>query len=728
MNPLDDLDPDLNHFNEFNECKFFSHREFNDKFSNSKNSLGIIHINIRSINKNLDEFLAFLSQLTFCFSVVILTETWLMSRSDWLEVEGLNGYHSIRSDRRGGGVSVLVRDDIKSSLINEWCINDDIFESCGVKLFIGKDTYYVMGVYRAPSSNIVTFNTNFFNVIDLLPISPNHVFIAGDFNLDISAVDPPESTNDYLDSFRSRYFLPAITVPTRVSDRSTTCIDQVWLNRVSDFESGVFPVEISDHYPIFVILNNSLNINDALIRVEFRCHSKRNIEKFICLVRNFASDFSNCPLSDISLKTKYFMDSIFDLYDKSCPINYKLVSPKKLHSPWVSNELLNKINHKHFLYKQLKRNLCSKDHYRSYRNALCTLIRSTKRNYYLNKFNYCRENTKKTWKCINSFLNKKRVNKCANLLVDDIEVSEPIQIANAFNSYFVNVAQDLANEIPVSGVDPLLFVPVQPNSFFCTPTTPCEIVEIINSFKNKGSDLSTVPPFIYKLIADIISVPLSNLINESFEQGIFPDILKVARVIPLFKSGVLHLLSNYRPISNLHFVSKIFERAMYRRLVDFIEKFEILFVNQFGFRKHRSTDDALIKFTDCIYDSFEKSNYSLSVFLDFSKAFDTIDHSILIKKLERFGIRGNSLRWFESYLSNRYQYVSIGSSLSQCLPILTGVPQGSILGPLLFLLYINDMNKCAPNINFFHFADDTSVVCTGSNLSNVFDVMDSELT
>ena len=154
MNPLDDLDPDLNHFNEFKECKFFSQREFNDKFSNSKNSLGIIHINIRSINKNLDEFLAFLSQLSFCFSVVILTETWLMSRSDWLEVEGLNGYHSIRSDRRGGGVSVLVRDDIKSSLINEWCINDDIFESCGVKLFIGKDTYYVMGVYRAPSSNI----------------------------------------------------------------------------------------------------------------------------------------------------------------------------------------------------------------------------------------------------------------------------------------------------------------------------------------------------------------------------------------------------------------------------------------------------------------------------------------------------------------------------------------------------------------------------------------------
>ena len=118
----------------------------------------------------------------------------------------------------------------------------------------------------------------------------------------------------------------------------------------------------------------------------------------------------------------------------------------------------------------------------------------------------------------------------------------------------------------------------------------------------------------------------------------------------------------------------------------------------------------------------------LVFFLDFSKAFDTVDHIILIRKLERFGIRGNSLRWFESYLSNRYQYVSIGSSLSQCLPILTGVPQGSILGPLLFLLYINDMNKCAPNIDFFHFADDTSVTCTGSNLSILYDVMNSELT
>ena len=146
-----------------------------------------------------------------------------------------------------------------------------------------------------------------------------------------------------------------------------------------------------------------------LIRVEFRCHSKRNTDNFVRLVRKFANDFANCPLTDISLKTKYFLDTIFELYDKTCPITYKSVSPKKYHSPWVSNELLNKINHKHFLYKKLKRNLCSKDHYRNYRNALCTFIRSAKRNYYLNKFDYCREDSKKTWKCINSFLNKKEL-------------------------------------------------------------------------------------------------------------------------------------------------------------------------------------------------------------------------------------------------------------------------------------------------------------------------------
>ena len=223
-----------------------------------------------------------------------------MSRTDWLELDGLTSFHTIRSDRRGGGVTVLVRDDIKSALIPEWCIYDESFESCGVKLFMGRDVYYIMGVYRAPSSNIASFNSKFSSVLDLLTYSPNHMLIAGDFNIDISINSPPETTGEYLDAFRSRYFLPAITIPTRVANSTATCIDQLWLNRVNDFECGVFPIDISDHYPIFIILNSAFDINNLLTRVEFRCHSELNIEKFIRSIEDFSADFSSCPLNDIS--------------------------------------------------------------------------------------------------------------------------------------------------------------------------------------------------------------------------------------------------------------------------------------------------------------------------------------------------------------------------------------------------------------------------------------------
>ena len=228
---------------------------------------------------------------------------------------------------------------------------------------------------------------------------------------------------------------------------------------------------------------------------------------------------------------------------------------------------------------------------------------------------------------------------------------------------------------------------------------------------------------IVKSSINAIVSPLCNIFNSSLEKGIFPNALKIAKVIPIYKNGSKNMLNNHRPISILSIFSKILEKIVYDKLTSFIEKHNILHNKQFGFRKGYSTTHALIELTDKIAKAFEKKHIVISLFLDLSKAFDCIDHSILLKKLKYYGIRGNAIQWFESYLCNRKQYVSVDNFNSEYKSISVGVPQGSNLGPLLFLLYINDLQYVSNILSVILFADDTSLFLSGKDpvaLNNLF--------
>ena len=261
---------------------------------------------------------------------------------------------------------------------------------------------------------------------------------------------------------------------------------------------------------------------------------------------------------------------------------------------------------------------------------------------------------------------------------------------------------------------------------FLAPVTPQEIESIIRSLnKKKSVGPDSIPVFLLKILSRHLAQPLAKIVNVSLQTGFSPDKLKVGKVNPMYRKGTCDNPSNYRPISILSALSKIFEKLMHQRLHKFFELFEILYPLQFGFRENRSTIQALLSLTESIKSSIDNGKFGCGIFLDLQKAFDTVNHEILLQKLERYGIRGNVLSWFQSYLSGRTQYVTVNGHVSDLLPITCGVPQGSVLGPLLFLIYVNDLPNVSKVMQFYLFADD--IYFNSDNLVYLQKIVNREL-
>ena len=357
-------------------------------------------------------------------------------------------------------------------------------------------------------------------------------------------------------------------------------------------------------------------------------------------------------------------------------------------------------------------------------------MRCAEKDYYAEKLRLQIGNLRKTWAVLSTLINNKPIhNDITALKADGVTTTDPTIIANRLNDYFANIGITLASTITASSVTFNKFMNNNyPNSFAVNFTTTAEIINTVNNFKSKlSAGHDNIPTTILKASIVNIAYPLACIINNSIREGIFPDSQKIAKICPIYKSGDKTDTNNYRPISLLPVFSKIFETLISTRLTQYLHQNLILNPAQYGFRPKHSTYMALLDFYDKISSATDTNKYSIGIFIDLSKAFDTIDHEILLNKLSYYGVRGVALNWFRSYLSNRKQYVAINNTMSTISDISLGVPQGSVLGPLLFIIYINDIVNSSKLLSFILFADDTNLVYSHSDLLQLITTVNCEL-
>ena len=735
-----DDDDDLSDFNFDNvSCKYFNVNSFKRSVK-TEGQFSVFNLNIRSLPKNNDSLQSFLSNLGHSFDVLVFTETRLNdSNKDLIYMPGYVGHHFIRPNRRGGGVSVFCLEKYKSRKINISVNTESNIEKVFVEISSKKPSktkpLIVGGIYVPPDNSHTDKTINDFEaLLNNNDLNSNRLILAGDFNIDLLKIFENNKCKDFCDTMFSNGLYQVITLPTRPpcdpnSSSSPTLIDHIWTSIHSVYETGVIEVDLSDHLPNFMLFENIFNeyVNHNH-KIKFRDFSLINKEKFCKRINDVSwLDILNIDMS-IDINTERFINKIKSIYNEVFPVCTKNISSKRLCNPWVTPALLVSIDEGHNMYKYYRNNLVTHEYYKSYRNKLTNLIRIAKSSFYKSKFDNCIGNISSTWKNINNLLGKRKKSNIEKINHNDIEISDSGAISGAFNEYFSSIASKIVNEIPNVDLSFKDFLnnPVT-HSFYFKPTDKNEVATIISSFKNKNSDIESIPSKIYKIIVDFVSEPIAFLFNQSITSGEFPQCLKQARVVPIFKKDDPSNLENYRPISTLPFLSKVFEKLMTVRLFDYFDKFNILNSRQYGFQSGIGTIDALIDFSEYVYQKINGCDIVMSIFIDFSRAFDTINHEILLKKLEYYGVRGVAQSWLNSYLAYRTQYVSCNDHKSNVSFIKEGVPQGSVLGPLLFIIYINDLVRVSDVLKFILYADDTTLLLSDKNIDNLYEMANREL-
>ena len=699
-----------------------------------KKGLHFIHLNVRSLLSKMSEFRLLFSEKKI--SIIALTETWLNDSINDEEIY-IDGYSIIRKDRDtyGGGVCLYIKNEIAYS-VREDLIETDT-ESVWIHVLLPKTKPIIVGVlYRPPKQK--QFIEKFSTILEKLN-GEEEIIILGDINvctLKYSVLS--KRYNELLNLFDLKQL---INEPTRTTASSSSLLDHVLCNTESKIsQSGVIQMGLSDHSLIYCSRKVIKPVVGKHKFIEIRSLKKYSIEDFnqklnnvdwTCLDNN----------SEVNQAWACFKDNFNIILNDVAP--RKRIRVKQRTEKWMSAEILHLIRERNVIFKRMKKNIHNEQFVREYcklRNLVQRRIRKAKSDFILNQIEENKDCPKKLWQHLKELgiKNKKGAEKEIVLNIDGMLCHDKSKIVNEFNRYFTEVAAGLADKLPIC-TDTFSTISnsfcelyknkgVTENSFKLSPVTEKFVLEELFKLNaRKSTGLDAISARFLKDGARQLSGPLAYIINLSITTSTFPDDMKIARVRPLFKKKDKTDVCNYRPISILSVVSKILEKAVLVQVEKYFIAHNVLYEFQSGFRHNFSTETCLIHLLDFIRTEISYGRYVGMVLLDLQKAFDTVNHDILLNKLHAMGFNDTCQKWFKSYLTHRYQIVSIDNVMSDLLEVKCGVPQGSILGPLLFMCYINDMCISIRECKLLLYADDSVLAFSHVNPKEIENKLSSEL-
>ena len=738
--------------------QYYDIKKFNKLKIDKKSSLGLFHANIASLNLHIDDLRDLLSRLDFCFDVIGISEHRIkkgQKPSNNIDLQGYNEFIFEPTGTACGGTGFYIHE--KHDCIERKDLNLNFpsdFEASFVEIVLPDRKNLVVGcIYRHPSSKI---SVNDFNELHIQPIlhkisqEKKECALMGDFNIDFLRSLSHNAASKFYSSLQSYFYTPFILQPTRL--RSKTLIDNIFFNSL-DYHSysGNLLFELSDHLTQFLILEGYVKerslVDLKITKRDFENFNEREFEETVIDGVNW-EEICMIWIGDASASFKSFHDTVNFHLDEMAPDQEVPIKELKLMlKPWITKEILSKCDKRDELLKKFKNEKNPANavqlykEYKTLRNQITADKRRGKKAHNIAQFEKNKNSISTVWKSIRSLVNMKPGKKSNIKLMDEDNnlISDPKIISNIFNDHFSTLGAKVQQKIPVEPGDFREYLGKKSNdnrfiinpdgrTFFLSPTLPDEIEKIIDKLNpSKSTGPIGIPIFILKIFKKFFSYWLSQLINLCFETGEFPLMLKIAKVIPLHKKESVFNFLNYRPISLLSVFSKIYEKAIYVRIYSYLEKYNMIYSKQFGFRGNHSVNHAIISFTEHIRSLLDKGEYVCGIFVDLEKAFDTVHHDILCKKLEFYGLRGNVNKLIKSYLSDRKQFVSINGYDSEVKDVTCGVPQGSSLGPLLFLLYINDLRLCLSETSCGHFADDTFIIYNSKKPKSIETIINHEL-
>ena len=450
----------------------------------------------------------------------------------------------------------------------------------------------------------------------------------------------------------------------------------------------------SDHKIIYATrFSKSIPCNERIIKKR----SFKNFDKlkFIEKVRNIKWwEIYSCD--EVDKAVEFLSNELTHILDELAPL--RVFQVRSNYAPWLSVGTKQWMKFRDEAFQAAIQSQSDYDwmNYRSLRNKVNNLLQIDKRDWKRSKLKYAAENTSFIWNFAKSWLGWKSGGPPTHLCVNGVMISKPYEIAQAMNTFFVTKVENIVKSLPVTNYDPFRLVKnIMKNkvcSFELAPVHPDQIDKIISNLKNsKSCGLDTIDCSVIKLAKKELVPAITHIVNLSFSHGTFPKMWKSAKIIPLHKKNDSTSPQNYRPVAILPLFSKILERAIFLQIVQYMEGNNLLHPSHHGFRKHHNTTTAVIEMIEQWINALDDQRISATVFLDLSAAFDVVDKEILLKKVRLYGFRENAIKWLNSYLSDRQQQVYIDGSLSEPLAVNLGVPQGSILGPLLYTIYTNDL-------------------------------------